>query len=156
MGDDSLRYFLSEQQKSEIPARTKYLYHVFQLYFIMHEVTDGFVPLVPIGTAEPSVLFIIGHQDKVNQYVRGHLPEIYEKHIVMITCSLRSNPEWVLPNRLGNKALYISRANKSGSCHYYDGSDYNLDFNVTASELDLYNSHESDLMKRIQSCFQRI
>ena len=60
-----MRYLIAENQSKEIAARQKYLYDIFQLYFIPQNPVDGFIPLVPLGTAEFSVIFIVGHYDQV-------------------------------------------------------------------------------------------
>ncbi len=65
-----MRYLLEKSQYQETAARCEYLYDIFHLYFLPHNKVDGFIPLVPIGTAEPSILFIVGHQDTVKIFLK--------------------------------------------------------------------------------------
>ena len=84
-----MRYLIAENQSKEIAARQKYLYDIFQLYFIPQNSVDGFIPLVPLGTAEFSVIFIVGHYDQVRKYLKSNIRNIEEGTIVLITCYVK-------------------------------------------------------------------
>lgn len=143
-----MRYLIAESQSQEISARCEYLYDIFGLYFIQQNKIDGFIPLVPIGTAEPSVLFIIGHQNQVMSFLKQNISKLNEKTLVMVTCMASS----FKPFHKFNKRMYFSTANKELS-YRYTGSDYGFKFDITKSELDFYNSPKKDILERLDDTF---
>lgn len=77
---------VAETQAYEIPGRQEYLYDIFHLFFIPQNTIDGFIPLTPLGVAEPSILFLVGHYDQIAKYLAHNADQIEEKTIVFITC----------------------------------------------------------------------
>lgn len=144
-----MRYFLAETQIQEVKARCDYLFDIFGLYFIPQTKLDGFIPLVPIGTAEPSITFIIGHQDQVLHFLEDNIDQIFEETLVLVTCMAKT----FKPFLKHKKKIYVSIAEDDLSFRYY-GKDYGFDFDLTESELDFYNSSKMDIFQRLDSCFQ--
>ena len=56
-----MRYLLHQSQLNELNGRQAYLYDIFQLYFLPGKPEGSYIPLVPLGTKGPDVLFITGH-----------------------------------------------------------------------------------------------
>ena len=144
-----MRYLLEKSQYHEIPARREYLYDIFHLYFLPYRKIDGFIPLVPIGTAEPSILFIIGHQDMVKYFLEKNIHTLTESTIIIISCLAKSFKIFKQPN----KVLYITMTNDDYS-YTYCGSDYGFGFDITESELNFYNSTQNDMALRLNDAFQ--
>lgn len=143
-----MRYLLAENQAQEIFARCEYLYDIFGLYFIPQDKLNGFIPLVPIGTAEPSILFIIGHQNQVMQFLKTNIEQITEETLILVTCMANSFKQF----EKFNKKIYFSTAHKELS-YRYNGHDYGFDFDLTESELDFYNSSKRDIVERLDDSF---
>jgi len=135
-----VRYLLEKSQYQEIAARCEYLYDIFHLYFLPHNKVDGFIPLVPIGTVEPSILFIVGHQDT-----------LIENTIVIISCLTKSFQIF----KYANKILYVS-VTENDYYYTYSGSDYGFGFDITKSEINFYNSLQKDIFLRLSDAFQRL
>lgn len=144
-----MRYLLEKSQYQEIPARCEYLYDIFHLYFLPYSKIDGFIPLVPIGTAEPSILFIIGHQDTVKLFLKKYISTLIEDTIVIISCL----PKTFSIFKQANKTLYTSMADDDYS-YTYPGSNYGFGFDITESELNFYNSTQQDITLRLNDAFQ--
>ncbi len=147
-----MRYLIAESQEFEISARCEYLYDVFQLYFFPHNKIGGFIPLVPVGTAEPSILFIVGHQDQVDTFLKDNIEDITERTIVIVSCFGQSFNGY----KKSKKTIYTSIANKEGYSWIYRGQDYGFKFDITRSELDFYNSSEKNILQRIKNSFYKI
>lgn len=144
-----MRYLLAENQAHEISSRCEYLYDIFGLYFIPQNKINGFIPLVPIGTAEPSILFIIGHQNQVMRFLKLNIKQINEETLVIVTCMAST----FKPFQKFNKRMYFSTSNKNLS-YRYNGHDYGFDFDLTESELDFYNSPKRDIWERLNDSFE--
>ncbi len=146
-----MRYLLAETQEQEIIARQQYLYDIHKLYFVPENKTDGFIPLVPLGTAEPSILFIVGHYDQVEYFLNNNIRKIKEETIVLITCFSKKFKKY---KKYKNNLFVSTSENEFSYC--YDGKNYGFDFDVTESEVNYYISSHSDIMKRIEKSFQRL
>lgn len=146
-----MKYLLAQNQRDEIPARRDYLQDVFGLIYLPKKEVDGFIPLVPLGTAEPSVLFMIGHYDQVTYYLEKHSHEINEKIVILITCCVNKIKKYKKKN-----AIWFASVANNGLSYCYDGRKYGFDFDITKSELDFYNSKESDIIKRLEKVFDHL
>lgn len=146
-----MRYLLEKSQYQEIAARCEYLYDIFHLYFLPHNKVDGFIPLVPIGTVEPSILFIVGHQDTVKIFLEKNITTLIENTIVIISCLTKSFQIF----KYANKILYVSVTENDYS-YTYSGSDYGFGFDITKSEINFYNSLQKDIFLRLGDAFQRL
>ena len=146
-----MRYLIAENQSKEIAARQKYLYDIFQLYFIPQNPVDGFIPLVPLGTAEFYVIFIVGHYDQVRKYLKSNIRNIEEGTIVLITCYASKLKRF----KKNDKVWFVSTAENELS-YCYRGKDYGFEFDITESEIDFYNCSKLEVMERIEKCFQRL
>lgn len=144
-----MRYLLAETQEQEIVARQEYLYDIFQLFFLPRKKIDGFIPLVPMGTTESSVLFVVGHYDQVMRFLTDNIDKVTEETIVLITCFANK----FKPFKKYNKKLFVSEADNE-LLHCYCGQNYGFDFDITESELDFYNSSKLDIMQRIRETFR--
>lgn len=146
-----MRYLLTQEQIDEIPARCEYLYDIFGFYFYPQDTIDGFIPLVPLGTADPSFLFIIGHQNQVMHFLTSNIEQIPENNLVLITCLASTFKSF----RNFKKNIFYS-AEEKGLSYRYHGEDYGFNFDLTKSELDFYNSCEKDILKRIHLSFKHL
>lgn len=144
-----MRYLLEKSKFQEIPARCDYLYDIFHLYFLPRNKIDGFIPLVPLGTAEPSILFIIGHHNTVKNFLIKNINTLIEDTIVIISCLTKTFSIF----KQSNKTLYISMTDNDYS-YTYLGSDYGFGFDITESELNFYNSSQKDIALRLNDAFQ--
>ena len=129
----------------ELRSRQEYLYDVFKLFTIPFKV-NGVVELKTFPFKKTDLLFMYGHNIQVNDYLKNHT--VIEKNIVLITCYIGS----ITNLKLRGKNLYYSDV----ITNKLDGKRYGFDFDITNSELNLYNSKEKSIYKRIQNSFERI
>ena len=146
-----MKYLVAESQAYEIPGRQEYLYDIFHLFFIPQNTIDGFIPLTPLGVAEPSILFLVGHYDQIAKYLAHNADQIEEKTIVFITCYAN-----YLKIYKKNKVKWFTSFSKNEISYCYAGDNYGFGFEITESELNFYNSKETDILKRIKENFKAL
>lgn len=144
-----MRYLLHETQRDELTGRQQYLYDVFHMYFLPGKPKGGFIPLVPVGTGSPDILFITGHTGYVRDYLNRAAKNIPEKTIVITSCMGQSFKKYV-----ARKEIYVPDLKKP-LCLLRDGRPYGFDFEISDAELDLYNS-SGTIMERIQTAYKRL
>ena len=52
-------------------------------------------------------------------------------------------------------SIYLTRQNND-EADYYDGSKWGLNFKITLSELDFYNSNKNNIIEKLNENFERI
>ena len=144
-----MRYLLHETQRRELQARQQYLFDVFRMYFLPGKPEGGFIPLKPVGTECPDILFITGHTGYVREYLSRTAKVIPEKTIVITSCMGRSFKKYA-----AGKELYVPDL-KQPLCLLRDGRPYGFDFEISDAELDLYNA-TGTIFERIQSAYKRL
>ena len=141
-----MRYLLDETQRGELQARQQYLFDVFRMYFLPGKPEGGFIPLIPIGSSEPNVLFITGHTNRVLHFLETEINKIPEKVIVITSCMGQSFKKFA-----SKKAIYVPDL-KQNFCYLRDGKPFGFDFKISDVELDFYNGSGS-IMERIRSAY---
>lgn len=146
-----MRYLLSKSLQDELHGRVTYLYNVFHVYFSSVELGD-FIQLVPIGTLDLSVLFIVGHNNNVFHYIRENCNLIKEKTIVLITC-IDTRRCTNLPS---GKTIYATNPLSDGFTTLYNGMEFGFSFKISESELLFHKDRNTDYQKRISESFYLI
>ncbi len=146
-----MRYLLSTKLQEELQGRETYLYDVFHVYFSSVEL-NNFIHLTPIGMLDLSVLFIVGHNNDVFQYMRENFNLIDEKTVVLITCADTK----YCSNLPSSKKIYATNPLADGFTTLYKGTEYGFSFDISESELLFHNSKNNDLLKRIAESFHII
>lgn len=144
-----MRYLLHETQRGELRARQQYLFDVFRMYFLPGKPEGGFIPLVPVGTGCPDILFITGHTDCVGNYLQDTIEGIPEKTIVITSCFGQ-----LFRSYTAKKVIYVPDL-KQPLCRLRDGRPYGFDFSISDAELDFYNS-SGTVIDRVKSAYDRL
>lgn len=144
-----MKYLLDEELVSEVDQRQKYIYDVFKLYTLVTYNNTNFIKFSSIPSSELDILMIIGHDVTVENFLRYNNNEIKENTIIIISCNASKFKKY-----LRNKEIYIS-LNDDEITTKRDGKDYNFDFDVTESEINLYNSKGS-LVERLSKSFKKV
>ena len=144
-----MRYLLHETQQRELHARQQYLRDVFRMYFLPGKPEGGFIPLKPVGTGSPDILFITGHTNYVGDYLSWAAKSIPEKTIVITSCMGRSFKKYT-----AKREIYVPDL-KQPLCLLRDGLPYGFDFKISDAELDLYNA-TGTITERIRSAYKRL
>ena len=124
-----MRYLLHNTQLHELAGRQEYLYDIFQMYFLPGQPEGSYIPLMPIGTSDPDILFITGHSNTVWNHLPAWIDQIPEKTIVITSC-------------LGYTFGHFSR--KKG-----------MYFSISDAELNFYNA-TGDIWTRVQHAYVRL
>lgn len=142
-----MRYILLRKKLSfkEIKSRQEYLYDVFKIYTIPFYF-DNYVELRSMPENYGNVVFINGHNNQVYDYLMKQEPK--EHDIVMITCYQGLVKKIKFPN----KDMFFTDA----TTEKLNGREYGFDFEITNSELNLYNCPYTSVKKKINYSFERI
>ena len=143
-----MRYIIlnKEVSNSEIESRKKYIEKATSLFFIKKRIEEG-IEFCSIPSTSINCVLIVGHNKIVKEYLENN--RIIEENIVVVSCFFQ------ISKRLFNeKNVYVSYGN-DGKTSYYDGTQWNLNFNISKEELKLINSY-GDFINRINKYFRRI
>lgn len=144
-----MRYLLHIDQRSELAARQDYLYGIFHMYFLPGKPEGSYIPLYPIGPACPDILFITGHNDAVDKYLKGNIASIHENTIVITSCMGQTFRKYT-----ARKKIYVPSANYD-FCILRNGKPYGFDFSISDAELDFYNA-SGTISEKIHSAYVRL
>lgn len=142
-----MRYVLLRKKvfTEEIKSRQEYLYDIFKVYTIPFYF-DNYVELRSIPENFGNIIFINGHNGQVHSYLMSK--KIEENVIVMITCY----QGLVQTVNLNNKKMFFTDI----TTDKLNGKEYGFNFEITNSELNLYNCPYTSLNDKIEYSFERI
>ena len=142
-----MRYIVLNEKTSykEMQSRKKYIEKVTNMYFIPYDI-DGGIEFKSIPSTSIDCLFIVGHNFSVKYYLKNNI--VPEKNIVIVSCG------FVIDNAIKEgKTIYLSHTNE-GKTEYYDGTEWNLNFNISKEELKIINLKGS-FMEKVSKVFRR-
>lgn len=146
-----MRYLLSRNLKNELVARKNFIYEVFHLWMIPYNCDSKFIHLVSIPESHTDLCFIIGHNYEVERLLEEET--IPEEIVVIITC----NKGLHLDKMCLTKRLYLVHQDLDDFVYRYSGHEYGFDFNLTKSEIILYNCPKNlPIEEKINNGFTRI
>ena len=141
-----------EKLERETSNRIKYIREVFGLYMIVNNNTDydkGIVLLDPIFLKDDiDYFFIVGHNRSVYDYIMKNIDNIQEANLVLVCCSI----DPIDKLKLKNKEIYISK-NVDGLTDCFNGKEWGFSFDISFSEIDLYNNRKLDVSDNIKRSF---
>lgn len=147
-----MRYLIQRCFSNELSARRKYIDKSLHLWCAPVTSIENFEQLVSIPSTALDVLFIIGHNVSVAHFLRSQ--NIPEKTIVAITCGGTIDFSWL---KSLNKTIYFPKQNNSGYAELLHGNMFGFDFDLTESEILLYNTRTySDFYERLDICFTKL
>ncbi len=149
-----MRYLISKSFIDSTPARQQYLFDAVHLWTRKLTYDNDFLSLESMPSCSLDVLFIVGHNKEINQYLTKHRPLIHEKTIVIITCGYNVDL-YALKNMY--KSIYISHQNNKHQSELLIGEKFGFEFDLTESELIFFNNrHLSDIPTRLEQAFAKI
>ena len=142
-----MRYIILKNNitSQEIRSRQEYLYDIFKIYTIPI-FYKNYVELKSIPETQENVIFIRGHNYEVYNFLKNYKPK--EKYIVLITCYIG----FVTKIRFKNKEMFYTKQ----ITNRLNGNEYGFNFEITNSEIDLYNCPYKSLIEKIEYAFERI
>lgn len=150
-----MRYLFYKSEEDSLNHRIEYIFDIFKLYAIKTGETNKFIVLETFpfktSTSYPKILFIIGHSKDVNRYLEQNIANITENIILTITCF----PDKLKKFLKYNKQIYSSK-NKGGITNIYKGDNWGFKFDISDSEINLYNNRRLDLLDNINKSMVKI
>lgn len=147
-----MRYLLQNCLSNDLQPRIKYIYDSLCLWCTITTCSHGFIHLQSIPSNCLDILFIVGHNYCIKEYIDNH--HIPEKTIVAITCDGTVRFSSL---KLPNKVLYIPRQNNFNYADLLKGSAFDFNFDLTESEIIFYNSKRNkDLFQRLDKAFCKV
>lgn len=146
-GVNSLRYIAQTNDHCEILSRLEYLYDVTKLYFVVRSdnkenmIADSF----PFGIL-PDICVIYGHTDFVIKHlcrINSANSIITGKNVFVITCNMNIITQIVTEG----KRIFTDKA-RGCFTHLLKGEDYGFDFDITETELNIYNAPCKDVLSK--------
>lgn len=149
-----MRYLISKSNADEWQSRKQYIFEAMNLWTSTKECSDGFLEFTSIPSNCLDILFIVGHNYTVYNYINKNITLIKEKNIVAITCD--GGMDFCSLDTSG-KCLFICHQNIDNYAELFDGSQYDFGFNPTESELLFYNSKSiPDISTRLKDSFTQL
>lgn len=142
-----MRYIILKSNVSfkELKSRQEYLYDVFKIYTLPFYY-DNCIELKSIPENYGDVVFINGHNNQVYNFLNVKEPK--EHDIVMITCYYGL----IKKIKFSGKDMFFT----SSITDTLNGKEYGFDFEITNSEIDLYNCHYTSVRDKIIYSFERV
>lgn len=132
--------------QEEIYHRKVFIEKSVGVYFISKPI-DGGIEFTSIPSTLYDCIMIVGHNGSVKRYILSN--SIPERNIVIVSCLV------ILNKTIAKKKnIYVS-FNNEGITNFYDGKEWNLNFNISQVELKLINGYEN-IMTKIEKNFRRI
>lgn len=132
--------------QEEIYHRKVFIEKSVGVYFISNPI-DGGIEFTSIPSTLYDCIMIVGHNGSVKRYILSN--SIPERNIVIVSCLVILNKTITK-----KKNIYVS-FNNEGITNFYDGKEWNLNFNISEVELKLINGSEN-IMTKIEKNFRRI
>lgn len=149
----------------EILGRKDYLYNIFKLHFVIKKtiyLNNGFtLPKYYILESFPfndanNFFVIVGDTNFVIEYINMNKEEFNGKILITITCTKNNIIKMnILLSTLKCDSIYLAKQNNY-EADYYDGSKWGLNFKITLSELNFYNSNKRSIVEKLNESFERI
>lgn len=130
----------------EIYHRKVFIEKSVGAYFISKPI-DGGIEFTSVPSTLHDCIMIVGHNGTVKRYILSN--SIPESNIVIVSCLVILDKK-----NIKKKNIYVS-FNKEGITNFYDGKEWNLNFNISEVELKLING-SGDIMNKIEKNFRRI
>ena len=147
-----IRYVMPRTMEREATARKAYLYDTFHLGFLERNGDPDYIELVSFPFVERRYLFLCGHNYQVADYLKRHRHDITEEIKVITSCT----PQKIFRCLPWLKNVYFCKTNWRGDAIPRYGAAFGFDFDITDSELDLYNAEGHDLLERIRSSYKKM
>lgn len=149
-----MRYLIHKNHIKELAERQSYLYDIFHMYFLPGKPEGSYIPLFPLGTNEPDIMFITGHFNQVRDYLSSHLHQITKSKIVITSCLGELLERLLNIKYYTKKDIYIPK-NYKALCPVRQGKIFGFDFEISDAELDFYNT-KGDIMERIDFVYEKL
>ena len=116
------------------------------MYFLTKKIDEG-IEFRSIPSNSIDCVLIVGHNVSIIKYLDNN--NVLEENIAIVSCVFNLSRYL-----FKGKKVYVSYG-ADGKTSYYDGTPWNLYFNISKEELKIINSY-GDFIDRINKYFRRI
>ena len=143
-----MRYIILDESitNKEINSRKKYIQKATGLYFLTKKIGEG-IEFRSIPSNSIDCVLIVGHNASIIKYLDNN--NVLEENIAIVSCVFNLSRYL-----FKEKKVYVSYG-ADGKTSYYDGTPWNLYFNISKEEIKIINSY-GDFIDRINKYFRRI
>lgn len=135
-----MKLILDNKLKGELVDRFAYMYDVFHTYMQIDKETDYYVEASSFPKQVLDCTVIIGHNTFIAQYLINN--RIFAEKLIVISCDAEPIINYNSKN-IKCSEIYIAKSDKSTVDRFY-GKEYGFNFDVTESEIDLYNNRKKE------------
>lgn len=144
-----MRYLFQKENASEQKLLKQFLYDVFHLWFINNGTIGEFdvFETFPFSN-DNNILIVYGHNFQVKFLLTQYPQMINEKDIFIISCADKFKKNYSLEG----KQIYLCQQN-NGTVKLLRGEEFGFKFDITETELALYNCKEMNAYKKLFVAF---
>ena len=147
-------FFDRIMNKIELASRKEYIYVAFPEVYRIEVCCENMNMIFKCYTfTECDITFLIGHFKKVITHLMLYKERITSSVLVIISCFVSTFNFKLLKDV---KQIFLAKCDVDGFVHILDGREYGFEFDITYSELDLYNSMENTTEKRLRKSFELV
>lgn len=147
-----MRYLLRHGNISELYSRIQYLYDTFHLWFVNTGSMGDFEILEAFPfNIEEDIVLLYGHNREIQDLLKRESKHIREKYVYIIACKPTETGGYFVPQ----KHIFVSPQIKK-SVELLRGEEFGFDFDITEVELNLYNSYEENIFRKLNTTFKCI
>lgn len=146
-----MRYAIKCTDEQELKYRLEYLEEIFKMKFMFEIKKDDFLIYHSFPIRNSNIFFIIGHCHEIKKFLENN--KIKEKNVVINSCYPNSISKI---SKIKSKKIYFSKTEETGKNYLFNGSEYNLQFDITNSELDLLNSKKNRVIEKIRDSYVKL
>lgn len=145
-----MRYLIQKDNVLEQKSRRKFLYDVFHLWFINIGSVGSFYILEAFPfNREDNILMIYGHNYNVELLLKKFTKFLYESNIFIFSCAACFNEEY----HIEGKQVYLCPQSEE-KVWLLRGKEFGFDFDITETELALYNCKKIGAYEKLISAFE--
>lgn len=145
-------YILQPKFESELSYRCEYLSRAFSLYFVPVYKSQHFIELHSFPFVYDHVIMFYGHNNWVRLLFLSY-GEHFKNDIKIINSCDFYDKDKVFKEQ---KNIYYSKTDENGYVQCFDGSAYNLPFDVTRSEIEVLSKPASSFMDKITFAYRKV
>lgn len=144
-----MKYLLRKKNRSELIGRKEYIEKITGVWFWSKGEIGEFVILESVPNSYyDDICVVYGHNNEVADLLSFYIETLKEKNLFLISCSLINNKLL----HIKNKAIFLAPQSHN-SLMLLKGKELGFPFDITETELNLYNSPEKDLYQKFRTCF---
>lgn len=135
-----MKLILDNRLKNELVDRFAYMYDVFHTYMQINKKAEYYIEASSFPKHELDYIVIIGHNIFIAQYLINN--RIFAEKLIVISCDAEPIINYN-SNNIRCSEIYIAKSDKS-TVDRFLGEEYGFNFDITESEIDLYNNRKKE------------